>query len=155
MTKPTKWHVRPAKTQISLGIRRTGWSESLLGTHAILLVLSRGGSNIEASKGALFQEDSSQSAQQRWVRVLKFGYSNYRYYTINKFKDADLTADCMDAQADMHFVVRIFRIQVFSWRELLRICNNGILKMASKTRVSQNFMDVRVPRLPPTPLGNI
>ena len=74
MTKPTKWHVRPAKTQISLGIRSV-WSESSLcaqwvakdtsflhagnedtdirplrsesslGTHAILLVLSRGGSH--------------------------------------------------------------------------------------------------------------
>ena len=32
MTKPTKWHVRPAKAQISLG------------SHAILLVLSLGGS---------------------------------------------------------------------------------------------------------------
>ena len=29
MTKPIKWHVRPAKTQISLGIRRV-WSESSL-----------------------------------------------------------------------------------------------------------------------------
>ena len=29
MTKPTKWHVRPAKTQISLGICPV-WSESLL-----------------------------------------------------------------------------------------------------------------------------
>ena len=29
MPKPTKWHVRPAKTQISLGIRPV-WSESLL-----------------------------------------------------------------------------------------------------------------------------
>ena len=29
MTKPTKWYVRPAKTQISLGIR-PNWSESLL-----------------------------------------------------------------------------------------------------------------------------
>ena len=29
MTKPTNWHVRPAKTQISLGIRPF-WSESLL-----------------------------------------------------------------------------------------------------------------------------
>ena len=29
VTKPTKWHVRPAKTQISLGIRPV-WSESLL-----------------------------------------------------------------------------------------------------------------------------
>ena len=31
MTKPTKWHVRPAKTQISLGICPV-WSESLLST---------------------------------------------------------------------------------------------------------------------------
>ena len=79
VTKQTKWHVRRAKTQISLGIRpvaqadlslrcalkellRTqaffkwtaktlirlcgcpGWSESSLGAHAILLVLSRCGS---------------------------------------------------------------------------------------------------------------
>ena len=29
MTKPTKWHVRPAKTQISLGIRPV-WSETSL-----------------------------------------------------------------------------------------------------------------------------
>ena len=29
MTKPTKWYVRPAKTQISLGIRPV-WSESSL-----------------------------------------------------------------------------------------------------------------------------
>ena len=29
MSKPTKWHVRPAKTQISLGIRSV-WSESSL-----------------------------------------------------------------------------------------------------------------------------
>ena len=29
MTKPTKWHVHPAKTQISLGIRPV-WSESSL-----------------------------------------------------------------------------------------------------------------------------
>ena len=29
MTKPTKWHVRPSKTQISLGIRPV-WSESSL-----------------------------------------------------------------------------------------------------------------------------
>ena len=32
VTKPTKWHVRPAKTQISLGIRPV-WSESSLCAH--------------------------------------------------------------------------------------------------------------------------
>ena len=37
MTKPTKWHVRPAKTQISLGEWpiRPGWSESLLGAQSV------------------------------------------------------------------------------------------------------------------------
>ena len=82
-TKPTKWSVRPAKTQISLGIRPV-WSESLmcaqlvakdpsflyadseysdqagsestLGAHVILLVLSRGGSR----SFILFQADISE-----------------------------------------------------------------------------------------------
>ena len=35
MTKPTKWHVRPAKTQISLGIRPV-WSESSLSARRTL-----------------------------------------------------------------------------------------------------------------------
>ena len=34
MTKPTKWHVRPAKTQISLGIRPV-WSESSLSAQLV------------------------------------------------------------------------------------------------------------------------
>ena len=34
MTKPTKWHVCPAKTQISLGIRPV-WSETLLYTQLV------------------------------------------------------------------------------------------------------------------------
>ena len=69
MTKPTKWHVRPAKTQFSLGIRPV-WSESplsawrklgSLATHwahsedfgvfavriVTLLVLSWGGSTVK------------------------------------------------------------------------------------------------------------
>ena len=64
MTKPTKWHVRPAKTQINLCCLHEesllptehtaktlirlggcpGWSEFSLGTHVIVLVLSWGGS---------------------------------------------------------------------------------------------------------------
>ena len=39
MTKPTKWHVRPAKTQISLGIRPV-WSESSLSSWRKAWVLS-------------------------------------------------------------------------------------------------------------------
>ena len=39
MPKPTKWHVHPAKTQISLGIR-PGWSESLLSSRRNLWSLA-------------------------------------------------------------------------------------------------------------------
>ena len=71
VAKSTKWHVRPAKTQISLDISPVwlesslcahwvakdprflhadsgcpGWSESSLGANAILLVLSWGGSYV-------------------------------------------------------------------------------------------------------------
>ena len=78
MTKPTKWHVRPGKTEISLGIRpvwsdsneRTaktlirlggcpGWSEPSLGAYAILLVLSCAGS-FESSLGAHVKSKFSQ-----------------------------------------------------------------------------------------------
>ena len=45
VTKPTKWHVRPAKTRISLG-GCPDWSEFLLGAQVIALVLSWGGSNV-------------------------------------------------------------------------------------------------------------
>ena len=34
MTKPTMWHVRQAKTQVSLGVRSV-WSESSLGAHPL------------------------------------------------------------------------------------------------------------------------
>ena len=46
MTKPTKWHVRPAKTQISLGIHQV-----FAGRTVILLVLSQGRSGILSSLG--------------------------------------------------------------------------------------------------------
>ena len=45
VTKQTRWHVCPAKTQISLG-GCPGWSETSLGAHVSLLVLSWGGSYV-------------------------------------------------------------------------------------------------------------
>ena len=103
-TKPTKWHVRPAKTQISLGIRKSdqslrccsqwvaikirsfltrtaktlvrlggcpGWSESSLGAHAILLVLSCAGS-YRRCRGATITEHgppitSKGTANKQWL----------------------------------------------------------------------------------------
>ena len=81
VTKPTKWHVRPAKTQISLGIRPVwsesslyecpGWSESSLGAHAILLVLSLCGSNVEDNpkSGWKWCNDNKPQQRQRLVTV--------------------------------------------------------------------------------------
>ena len=47
-TKPTKWHVRPANTQINLGIRPV-WSESSLSTWEKLKCLAIIRAHIEAS----------------------------------------------------------------------------------------------------------
>ena len=64
MTKPTKWHVRPAKTQISLGIRPV-WSESLLCTQWV----AKNPNFLHADS-----EDSDQTVRMPmdgWVRVLR------------------------------------------------------------------------------------
>ena len=88
MTKPTEMNVRPAKTQISLGIRyklRTqaffmwtaktlirlggcpGWSEYSLGAHAVLLVLSWGGSysNDGQFETTILSQDETSSPRQK------------------------------------------------------------------------------------------
>ena len=57
MTKPTKWHVRPAKTQISLGIRPV-WSESSLSAWKKLGSLAT---------HWVHSEDSDQMPQLIWV----------------------------------------------------------------------------------------
>ena len=85
MTKPTKWHVHPVKTQISLGIRPVcsvfairslgsfkptaktlirlgGCSESLLVAQVSLLVLSCGGSNLYLYINMFFNPYSSTHA---------------------------------------------------------------------------------------------
>ena len=51
-TKPTKWHVRPAKTHISLGIRPV-WSESSLSTWGKLRSLAIIRAHSEASDQTL------------------------------------------------------------------------------------------------------
>ena len=66
MTKPTKWHVRPAKTQISLGIRLV-WSESLLSAWRKLGSLAT---------HWVHSEDSDHQADQslRWVHSNFVGF---------------------------------------------------------------------------------
>ena len=80
MTKPTKWHVRPAKTQISLGIRPV-WQESSLSAWRKLGSLAA---------HWVHSEDSDQTGWKPrliWVFagrtvilfVLSWGGSNYTY----------------------------------------------------------------------------
>ena len=57
MTKPTKWHVRPAKAQISLGICPV-WSESSLCTQWV------------AKDPSFLHVDSEDSDQTRWMTRL-------------------------------------------------------------------------------------
>ena len=89
LTKPTKWPLCPAKTQISLGIcpvwsesslsatiERTaktlirlggcpGWSESSLGAQTILLVLSWGGSYSDHLSYSVTNQQNHMCAQRR------------------------------------------------------------------------------------------
>ena len=64
MTKPTKWHVRPAKTQTSLGIRLV-WSESSLSAWRKLGSLATLWAN---------SEDSDQTG--RMPRLICFGWAH-------------------------------------------------------------------------------
>ena len=59
MTKPTKWHVRSAKTQISLGIRPV-WSESSLSAWRKLGSLATHGAH---------SEDSDQTGRMTLIRL--------------------------------------------------------------------------------------
>ena len=111
VTKPTKWHVRPAKTQISLGIRPVwsdlrfpleenlgpwlpikrgcpGWSESSLGAHAILLVLSRCGSYYKVTLRFAYQSGL------RFVQKVKiiFKFRDFLKVLVCKYKN--LTREC-------------------------------------------------------------
>ena len=74
-TKPTKWHLRPAKTQISLGIRPV-WSESSLWTQVVAEALMFLHADSEDwSDWADAQADlSSLGAQDIWL-VLSWGGS--------------------------------------------------------------------------------
>ena len=66
MTKPTKWHVRPAKTQISLGLRPV-WSESLLSAWRKLGFLATHWVHSEDSDQT-WPAQSDQSL--RWVHII-------------------------------------------------------------------------------------
>ena len=92
MTKPTKWPLRPAKTQISMGIRPvwsessqctqrffmrtaktlirlggcTGWSVSSLGAMVILLLMSCDGSLYIAAESPSIDGEADCGSKGRW-----------------------------------------------------------------------------------------
>ena len=97
MTKPTKWHVRPAKTQISLGIRPV-WSESSLCTQWVpkdpSLGLSSCGQRRLWSDWAAAQADLSL----RWAHKPFYWFCHeaahfYNYINDPKFSDRQVMAN--------------------------------------------------------------
>ena len=69
MTKPTKWHVRPAKTQISLRIRPV-WSESSLCAQWV------------AKDQRFFHADSEDSEQTGWMPRLTWVFAGRTCYYV-------------------------------------------------------------------------
>ena len=65
MTKPTKWHVRPATTQISLGIRPV-WAESSLCSQWVAM---------DPSFLHADSEDSDQTGRMPWLRWVFVGHT--------------------------------------------------------------------------------
>ena len=76
MTKPTKWHVRPAKTQISLGIRPV-WSESSLCAQCI----AKDPSFLHADS-----EDWSDWADAQADLSLRWGHSHFVGFVMRQLK---------------------------------------------------------------------
>ena len=141
MTKPTKWPVHLAKTQISLAFtqsdqsvhcsheeafyplstQRRLWSDrmaqadlSLRWAHIIMLVLSCAGSCVFGGLWSVrLKLACSATEQEPW----DFGYSNYRYNTFlaanNNGTDQTVT-DCGMCRLIWAFVFRTWHIQTFS-----------------------------------------
>ena len=84
VTKPTNWHVRPAKTQISLGIHPV-WSESSLSPWRKLGSLATHWAH---------SEDSDQTGRTVTLLVLSWGGS-YRYLLMHFFNFSFETTDHM------------------------------------------------------------
>ena len=70
MTKPTKWHLCPAKTQISLGIRPV-WSESSLCTQWV------------AKDPSFLHADSEDSDQTGWMPRLTWVFAGRTCYFVS------------------------------------------------------------------------
>ena len=69
MTKPTKWHMRPAKTQISLGIRPV-WSESSLCAQWV------------AKDPSFLHADSEDSDQTGWMPRLTWVFAGRTCHSV-------------------------------------------------------------------------
>ena len=108
MTKPTKWHVRPAKTQISLGIRPV-WSESSLSAWRKLRSLATHWAH---------SEDSDQTGwMPRLIWVFAGRTGHFVGFVTRRFK-------CLGQLLwKMHFKATQIIWPTSSWLESLISCN--------------------------------
>ena len=80
MTKPTKWHVHPSKTQISLRIR-SDWSQSLLSAWRKLASLAT---------HWVHSEDSDQTGQTPRLIWVFAGYTSYNWFCHFNNEEVDI-----------------------------------------------------------------
>ena len=92
MTKPTKWHVRPARTQISLGIRPV-WSESSLSAWRNLRSLATHWTH---------SEDSDQTGQMPRKILIRLGWCPGWSESLLSAKTILLVLSCCDSYCSYH-----------------------------------------------------
>ena len=144
MTKQTRWPLRPAKTQISLGIRVfavlmkkpwvfcyplsaqrrlirlcgcPGWSESSLGAHVILFVLSCFGSILTSRSESLYFANPMDSLYiyHRWAQI------NIQFYMLVKNEQSLIATTSDENNPYCHLLIVVYFCMVFY------IYNNGIM----------------------------
>ena len=115
MTKPIKWHVRPVKTQISLGIRPV-WSESSLCAQWV----AKDSSFLHMDS----EDDSDQTGRTTTLLVLSWGGSYQSFYFFNTFRSVLLSRlHCRDNQKLQRAIMR-------NWIELFPKANQAIFTSA-------------------------
>ena len=120
MTKPTKWHARPAKTQISLGIRPV-WSESSLCAQW----LAKGPSFLRAAKspislgGCPGWSETSLVAHATLLVLSSYGSNNMSVLPSCDIQPQVLVEELIILSASTHvddsFVHKVRKIVILKW----------------------------------------
>ena len=140
MTKPTKWHVRPAKNQISLGIRPV-WSESSLSAWRKLWSLATHWAHSEDSDQTGAQSDLSL----RWVHSHFVGFVMRRFILLRIYQTRFYWVCSWAALVNATLLTppsRSFSGTVYSapWSQRIRNLNCTMMKYGEMFRVTTRHL---------------